>query len=674
MQETQLACPHCGSTLNFGTAIAAGTPVECLICMRTFTAQPLPAQPHAVKVETPAAHVPAAQPAPVPIAQPAPTAVTAKPAAKSPPPIGKPVRPSAPRIRRPEEAAAATGKFALIAVTLGLLLVLGGGVSVVVWKIASAVRHGGDSQFVLDPGADPQKDPEQPGNNGDPAKGDAQTKKANNNIEEIDDDALKIKAAEKKLLVRKKPSSEGGGPEIDWTVPINIEQQKTYVGLTQKSINQAIEKGIFHLRKTQTPNGTWSQAYPVGHAAISGLTLLECGAPPHDPTVQRAAHFVRANVLPLDFTYELSLAILFLDRLGEPRDRALVQGMALRLLAGQNDCGGWTYNCPLLNSQEMYQLYVFLHSNRQPNLLNPLFGTSADRRNMVGAGEPKPREATGTNDAFGQFGSLLAKGADTVPDAKNNPAVKTKKTAPLRPEWLKANLQNIPVVRNQGKGKGKQRLANGAGDNSNTQFALLALWAARRHDIPSEQAIMAAYQRFVTTQNKDGGWGYSINHSVNTTDAMTAVGLLGLAMGHGTAPDVVKFDPKNPKDTIVRPALDDANIQNGLKTLSRHIGAPVVEGDAQNLPMQNLYWMWSIERVAMLYDLKTINGKEWYPWGAQILVHRQDADGSWGQSNYPGSDPNVNTCFALLFLKRSNLVQDLTANLRLYTGIRDPEK
>jgi hypothetical protein len=76
----------------------------------------------------------------------------------------------------------------------------------------------------------------------------------------------------------------------------------------------------------------------------------------------------------------------------------------------------------------------------------------------------------------------------------------------------------------------------------------------------------------------------------------------------------------------------------------------------------------------MLYDLKTIEGKQWYPWGAQIILHNQTPEGSWANSGFPGSDESVNTCFALLFLRRSNLVQDLTHHLRLFTGIRDSEK
>ena len=100
---------------------------------------------------------------------------------------------------------------------------------------------------------------------------------------------------------------------------------------------------------------------------------------------------------------------------------------------------------------------------------------------------------------------------------------------------------------------------------------------------------------------------------------------------------------------------------------------PVADPKPGSLAMQNLYFLWTVERVAMLYDLQTIGGKDWYGWGAQILVHHQAANGAWHNSHYPGANPPVNTCFALLFLRRSNLVQDLTNNLRLYSGIRDGE-
>jgi hypothetical protein len=74
--------------------------------------------------------------------------------------------------------------------------------------------------------------------------------------------------------------------------------------------------------------------------------------------------------------------------------------------------------------------------------------------------------------------------------------------------------------------------------------------------------------------------------------------------------------------------------------------------------------------MAVVYDLKTVAGKDWYAWGSEILVKTQNQDGSW--TDRFGGLPD--TCFALLFLKRVNVVKDLTAQLRLLGKIKDPGK
>jgi hypothetical protein len=85
-----------------------------------------------------------------------------------------------------------------------------------------------------------------------------------------------------------------------------------------------------------------------------------------------------------------------------------------------------------------------------------------------------------------------------------------------------------------------------------------------------------------------------------------------------------------------------------------------------------LYFLWSIERIGVLYDQKLIAGKDWYGWGSALLVAGQNPDGSWLGGQYHGMSPHVDTCLALLFLKRVNLVQDLTDSLRLATPLREP--
>jgi hypothetical protein len=63
-------------------------------------------------------------------------------------------------------------------------------------------------------------------------------------------------------------------------------------------------------------------------------------------------------------TYDLGMAVLFLEKLGDARDKALIQSLALRLVAGQSPAGGWDYKCPTLTAAEERQLLKFLQRNR----------------------------------------------------------------------------------------------------------------------------------------------------------------------------------------------------------------------------------------------------------------------------------------------------------------------
>jgi hypothetical protein len=177
---------------------------------------------------------------------------------------------------------------------------------------------------------------------------------------------------------------------------------------------------------------------------------------------------------------------------------------------------------------------------------------------------------------------------------------------------------------------------------------------ARKHGLPVDRTLAMVEARFRSSQNNDGSWGYT-EHSSERPDSMTCAGLLGLGVGQGIvrAPDARGDAPKDPQ------------IEKGLRFLSRSVGRDTGPrmGPGRILGVQSLgdlYYLWSLERVAVAYDLQTIGGKPWYPWGASMLVEHQHPDGSWAD-NFPGT---IDTCFALLFLKRANVARDLTARLK----------
>jgi hypothetical protein len=377
----------------------------------------------------------------------------------------------------------------------------------------------------------------------------------------------------------------------------------------QEAINKAIDRGVAALKQLQGRDGKWPHT-DIGATALAGLALLECKVPADDPAVVKAAAVVRQESVRLTHTYSISLTILFLDRLEDARDVPLIESLTVRLLAGQSGTGGWTYQCPPIAASEVRRLEGLLQ-----------------RRNELKAGRGLP-----------------ARGKRTVRD-------------------LPREIQQQVAMINRAVAM------PAPGDNSNTQFATMALWVARRHGLPVDLALRRIEARYRLSQNNDGGWSYTQpmmggmrrlppgapmpGIMMGSTMAMTCAGLLGLAVGHGARGD--------------RALGNDRALKHGLLALGTAIGDPPQQvgrpgfgprpGPANG---RVFYALWSLERVAVALGLDTIGKKDWYSWGADLLVGSQLEDGSW-RADYGAS--GVDTCFALLFLKRANLTSDLSASL-----------
>ncbi len=413
----------------------------------------------------------------------------------------------------------------------------------------------------------------------------------------------------------------------------------------QEKVNKAIDRGLAWLKKTQLSDGSWARVHGVGLAALPGLTLLECGAPADEPHVRKAAEFVRRGAPTLGATYELGLAILFLDRLGDPKDEPLIRTLALRLMAGQTPAGGWSYQCPILKEKEEERLRTVLEATRPRSSLE-LTTKSGDRT-------PDDLFLRSDDDR-----SDRPAGGTTAPPG---PTEEERKEAKRLYDKLPADLKAIPALKPPTR---DDAMPDGDdSDNSNTQFATLGLWAAGRHGVPMERSLHLLARRFQVSQTPRGGWDYHyrLHPRSGETPTMTGAGLLGLAVGHGVTSDL--------KGADVEAAGEDPRVEKGMKALGEHIGLRVDRALRRKGPRGvNYYLLWSIERVGMLYGRKTIGDREWYPWGAEELVDSQSDDGSWPKMYEPPTD----TCLALLFLKRANLAKDLTTKLQFLTQVKKP--
>jgi hypothetical protein len=400
--------------------------------------------------------------------------------------------------------------------------------------------------------------------------------------------------------------------------------------VTDQKIKDAIRFGISFLNANV--EGTQNE----GQAALVGLALLEAGVDPADETIQKIAARVRATAVAQRQTYFLSLSIMFLDRMGQEVDDKLIQSMAVRLIAGQANNGGWAYYCPGPPSGEIQRLE----------------GAVNEARLKGSKDKPKIKPSTSADD----------------------PAKSTK---------LDPDIEDM--ARDPKKFLDYSQFANPGDsvDNSNTQFAILGLWAARRHAVPVENALSLCERRFRMTQ-VDGGWFYAISDR-RVTPSMTCAGLLGLAIGMGNKaererrlkgrlkinPDgsVAAGAPKEPPP-IADPLRNDVEVQRGYQYLVNAISGRTGPGPATGAIggsvddlRDNLYLMWSLERVCMTYGWAKIGNVDWHIWGADRLLSRLNPDGGWGGSPAAAARTSnvIDTSFAVMFLCRANLVRDLSS-------------
>jgi hypothetical protein len=406
----------------------------------------------------------------------------------------------------------------------------------------------------------------------------------------------------------------------------------------KEAVNEAVEKGVRKLKSLQGDGGTWTHTQ-IGLTALCGLTLLECGVPVDDKGIQAAAAAVRNAAAEEENTYSLSLSILFLDRLGEPVDVALIESMTVRLLTGQTLRGSWTYKCPKVDENEQRRLKTLVEKRGEAG------------RTKEGKAEP---------------------GARSLKDLPRE----------IQDQLGKVEQQRADVARAGG--------FSAAGDNSNTQFAILALWVARRHGLPVDGALKETEKYFRASQEPTGGWPYLATRGgpggglpaagvadvqSGQTPAMTCAGLLGIGLAYGAWNEAaLRTEPKKeepagkPKAPEVKPL--DPSKDKAVVAAFRLLGAWVDSmgrwegGKAPQLDFRSgrfYYFLWSLERVCVAYGVETIGKTDWYDFGAQVLLANQGADGGWDNGDFRNGP---DTCFALLVLRRANLAPDLTRALK----------
>lgn len=222
-------------------------------------------------------------------------------------------------------------------------------------------------------------------------------------------------------------------------------------------------------------------------------------------------------------------------------------------------------------------------------------------------------------------------------------------------KWLESTQ-----IRQSGWYNGGWTYPGGEGDNSNAQFALLALHEAERVGVSaSDQAWQLAKTYWENCQNADGSWGY--NRSGPTgTGSMTCAGITSL---------VIALDRVQGRDArvvgdrieccLANDTKDTDRIERGLRWLGQHYS---VTHNPNTGGANLLYYLYGLERAGRLSARRFIplpsrpgraDRADWYREGAEYLVRAQESmEGYWRGIGAAENEPTIGTSFALLFLSK----------------------
>jgi Domain of unknown function (DUF4159) len=187
----------------------------------------------------------------------------------------------------------------------------------------------------------------------------------------------------------------------------------------------------------------------------------------------------------------------------------------------------------------------------------------------------------------------------------------------------------------------------GAGDNSNTQYALLGLNAAREAGLSIRPEVwMLTRTYFELSQNRDGGWGYTPRHKQSTA-SMTCAGISSLILSGSRRYESLEHLQGEAISECGKGGYNPS-LAKGIDWLSNHFDVRQNFGNGQQW---KYYYLYALERAGRLGGVRFFGQNDWYRLGAEELLKNQDALSGFFKSNGQ-ENPLVATSFALLFLAK----------------------
>ncbi|MDZ4818517.1 MAG: DUF4159 domain-containing protein, partial [Planctomycetota bacterium] len=201
-----------------------------------------------------------------------------------------------------------------------------------------------------------------------------------------------------------------------------------------------------------------------------------------------------------------------------------------------------------------------------------------------------------------------------------------------------------------------------SGDNSNAQFAVLALYEAQRVGVKVDPAAWnMAYQYWTKSQNQDDSWGYQRsgpdNDSGPGTGSMTCAGLASLLICQSQINDG-DASIEGEEVQCCGAKLPHEKVEGALKwigkTFTVHDNPSLVANAGRGW---HLYYLYGIERVGRLSGQRFLVGgdgekRDWYREGTEKLLTMQKSNGEFQGKQAVEEKPEIGTSLALLFISK----------------------
>lgn len=221
--------------------------------------------------------------------------------------------------------------------------------------------------------------------------------------------------------------------------------------------------------------------------------------------------------------------------------------------------------------------------------------------------------------------------------------------------WLEGRQTTSGSRRGAWSYPGLSTTAVVGGDNSNAQFALLALYEAEQVGIEvSGQVWRLAKNYWEDCQNVDGSWGYL--KGLPGTGSMTAAGISSIVIVEDR---VGRADAHVDGDNIqcCGGRASNPHLDRALDWLGRNFSVSRNPGLGNQLGVRGKTWLhyylYGMERVGRMTNRRFIGAHDWYREGTDALLRTQDSlSGYWKGIGSAEEDEVICTSFAVLFLSK----------------------